>query len=732
MRDLLLMHGIQGSGKSTFIKENNLEPYTICPDKLRLLFEAPIIDPRTGKKSISQKNDKKVWDLVNKLVEEKMARGEFIVIDAMNIDMSTWKKLAEKYRYHIYYKSFLNISLEECIKRNKQREEYKIVSDEVIYNCYERINNAIIPKYTIEIDDDFFKNGIKPIDVNKYENIYVFGDIHGCFDPLNQFFTEHPFSKNNLYIFLGDYLDRGLKNKETIELLFQFINEKNVMFLEGNHSWEKYWANNEIEKIRSREFLINTVNQINSVDKAKLREFCRRWIQMAYIEYNNKKYFLTHAGLGFFPGEKNLRFIPSHDLIRGGKYEDDIDAWYEEKDCDVIQIHGHRNQYEYSVNQFTQTFNLNSSVEFGEPLRVMQISKQGYNFYHYENDSCKGRINPWKQNIETNNIALTMSKSNLTKEEQFILTLRKSNDIIEKILKNNISSFNFKRDVFYSNKWNNLNKIARGLFINTKENKIVARSYEKFFNVNEGNKNTFEFLKQNLKYPISVFMKYNGFLGLMSYDHNINDLHFFSKSTDESDFAYWFKEIAIQKFKQYNKLDEIKEYLKNNDVTMIFEVIDPTNDPHIIQYKSKDIWLLDIIDNTIDFHKKSYDELCKIANKFQLNVKQKEYIINNFDELMYNLNNEFPNVKQEIPFEGFVLEDKNGYMFKFKMSFYLFWKKIRAIKQQIAKNKFNSFNKLNEEERKIVTFITNNFNIDEIDKMSVIDIRNKFNMQGNK
>ena len=725
MRDLLLMRGVPGCGKSSFIKLWNLEPYTICPDEIRLMFQSPVLDPKTGRKSISQKNDKKVWNLVYELVESRMERGEFIVIDAMNIDISSWKKLSDKYRYRIWYQKF-GARLEECIYRNNLREEYKQVPEEVIRNAYKRIQETPVPSYAKEASVELLYGAIKPLNVDQYENIYVFGDIHGCFDPLDNFFKEHPYSQKNLYVFTGDYVDRGYQNRETLEFLINFTNASNVMFLEGNHFWERYWANDEIDKIRSKEFLVNTINQINGIDKSKLREWCRRWIQMAYLTYNENKYLITHAGMGYFPSF-NLRFVPTYDMIKGGKYEDDVDAWWEEKsENDVIQIHGHRNLNKYPVDKFKRSFNLNSAVEFGEPLRIMEISKSGHKFYHYENERCKGRLNPWERVDYSDNVALSMAnKANLSKDEQFVLELRKSTDIAEKTLANGISSFNFKRDVFFSDRWDNLNKIARGLFID-KNCKIVARSYEKFFNFQEGDKNTVDFLRENLKFPVSLYMKYNGFLGLLSYDHNINDLHFFSKSTDEGDFAKWFKEIALAQFKRIKALDEITEYLRNNDVTMVFEVIDPENDPHIVEYPNKRVWLLDIIDNTIEFNKKSYDELCNIAHEFNLNVKNREFGIGNFSDLKYNLENSFPSINPESQFEGFVIEDQNGYMFKYKMPYYNYWKKMRGVKNQIQKGKPYSPNKLDDKGRDIALFMETHFEKEDLEKMSIVEIRKRY------
>ena len=58
MRTLLLMRGAMGSGKSSFIKENGLEPYTLEGDKFRMLLANPAMDEKEFK--ISQKNNDKV------------------------------------------------------------------------------------------------------------------------------------------------------------------------------------------------------------------------------------------------------------------------------------------------------------------------------------------------------------------------------------------------------------------------------------------------------------------------------------------------------------------------------------------------------------------------------------------------------------------------------------------------------------------------------------------------
>lgn len=63
-------------GKSTWIKENGLEQYTLSADNIRLLFQSPVLN-KSGKYEISPKHDNKVWDLLMKLLEDRMNRGEF-------------------------------------------------------------------------------------------------------------------------------------------------------------------------------------------------------------------------------------------------------------------------------------------------------------------------------------------------------------------------------------------------------------------------------------------------------------------------------------------------------------------------------------------------------------------------------------------------------------------------------------------------------------------------------
>ena len=148
MRKLIILRGAQGSGKSNFIQEKNLERFTLSSDTIRLMFNAPELTIDYTE-TIPQFNNKKVWQLLFYLLEERMKKGEFTLVDAIHAskeDLTTYKKLAEKYRYRLYILDFTNVPQEEVKKRNKNRVNYKIVPEYSIERAYKKFVTEEISK----------------------------------------------------------------------------------------------------------------------------------------------------------------------------------------------------------------------------------------------------------------------------------------------------------------------------------------------------------------------------------------------------------------------------------------------------------------------------------------------------------------------------------------------------------------------------------------------------------
>ena len=232
--------------------------------------------------------------------------------------------------------------------------------------------------------------------------------------------------------------------------------------------------------------------------------------------------------------------------------------------------------------------------------------------------------------------------------------MRKNRYITEKKY-GSISSFNFTREAFYDKKWNKQTTKARGLFINTENGRIVARSYDKFFNMNEMPETKFDMLQHKLKFPVTAYVKENGFLGMVSYNPDTDDFFISSKSDPQGDFSAYMRSMFYQ---VGENLDELKEYMKNNDVTFVFECVDMKNDPHIIKYDKSRLFLLDVVKNKMQFEKLPYSKLVQFE-KFGFEVKKKAIQIDNWTDF-YNWYTEVTAEDylydgKEI--EGFVVED---------------------------------------------------------------------------
>jgi len=265
MRTLLLLRGSPASGKTTWIEQNKLKQYTLSSDDIRLLVQSPVLLPN-GKIGITQNNDKIVWEMLFDMLQSRMERGEFTVIDATNsktVEMNRYKELAESYRYRIYCVDFTDVPMEECIKRNNLRPEYKQVSQSAIEKMYSRFATQKIPTGITKINRDELDTILyKPIDLSQYNKIHHIGDLHGCNTVLQEYLKDG-LKDDEYYIFLGDYIDRGIENADVLKFLFSIKDKKNVCLLEGNHE-RALWIYGSDGIAKSSEFEKKTKLQLSN------------------------------------------------------------------------------------------------------------------------------------------------------------------------------------------------------------------------------------------------------------------------------------------------------------------------------------------------------------------------------------------------------------------------------------------------------------------------------------
>ena len=676
MRVLLLFRGSPGCGKSTFIEQNGLKHFALSADDIRCLYSSPAL-LTNGETGISGNNEKIVWDTLFKILEHRMTNGDFCVIDATNsktAEINRYKTLAKEYRYRMYIVDMTDLPIEECKRRNAQRPEVKRVPEEVIDKMYARFATQQIPAGVKTIKPDELDTiWYKPMDLSQYTQVHVIGDIHGCYTALMDYININGgIHKDEAYIFLGDYIDRGIENVEVVNWICEQAKYPNMIFLEGNHErWLWCWGNDVPSKSPEFERVTRLQLEKGNVDKKKVREFYRKLGQCAYFTHNGRTFLVTHGGLSCLP--ENLTKVQTYQMVRGvGNYSDAQivdDSFAENTPDNVYQIHGHRNITKSPIQVNDKCFNLEGDIEFGGKLRAVRITQDDI-------------IPCWVDNTVFKVVDLKPDEDQAPKNDSMFSTvenMRMDRNIYEKKF-GRISSFNFTRDAFERGNWNEVTTKARGLYIDTEECKVVARSYDKFFNINERPETKLANLKLKLTFPATAYIKYNGFLGIVGWNPETDDLLITTKSSPTGDYARWLKEDLYRIYGE-ETVDKIRQYIKENDVSFVFECCDMERDAHIIEYPESKLVLLDIVQNSMNFEHLPYDELCKVAHDMCIEVKEKAFVLNEWADFFawYNevTGEDYTYNGENI--EGFVIEDATGYMVKLKLYYYKMWKRLRGV-----------------------------------------------------
>lgn len=667
MRLLFVTRGIPGSGKSTFLREQGLTPYTLSPDELRLLFSTPQLTTE-GRLVMPSRQDRAVWQLLNEKLEERMARGETTVVDATHTASSYFThyvKLCQKYRYRLVVIDFAAVPLEQCRWYNQQRPEHKVVDEAVLEKMHRRLQSCRLPRQaTVVRSAEEFQAVLanQYEDVGRYRKIHHIGDIQGCYEPLKEYFQRYPLRDDELYIFVGDLLDRGTENDQVLHFVCEeLLPRQNVLFVEGNHDlylWQ--WATGQ--SVTSREFNGRTRQQLEraGIDKQLAVRLMRRMREYVLYEYSGRTVLVTHGGLSTLPPQ--LALLSTDQLVRGvGRYEEVgavDDAFVRQTPEQTFQIHGHRNQQHYPLRYNERCFNLEGKVEFGGELRAVQLDADGFQEVVVPHHQSELRLYP--------------------ENAPLLHQLRTNRHIRETVLPGNISSFHFKPEVFYKQTWTAQTMRARGLFINTLTHDIVIRGYDKFFNIGERRDTELASLAETMAFPVQAWVKENGYLGLVGYDEVLGELVISSKSTTEGEYAETFRRAFRRQYRA--QLAAIAEYLREQHVCLLFEVILPVFDPHIIEYHKDQLVLLEIVERQAQFAARDETECQAFIQRFGGQAKRQAATFTSWQEFVewyekvrgmsYRLDGK--------PVEGFVIEDARGRRWKVKGDYYSFWRHMRT------------------------------------------------------
>ncbi len=145
------------------------------------------------------------------------------------------------------------------------------------------------------------------------------GDVHGHADKLEELLLKMGYSKNNgayshperKVVFVGDYIDRGPKIRETLEIIKAMVESENAIALMGNHEYNALCFHfKETEGGHLRKHLIKNIIQHYETlkqfqNRQKEYEEYLEWFKTLPLFYETETFRVVHACWD----EKNIRFL---------------------------------------------------------------------------------------------------------------------------------------------------------------------------------------------------------------------------------------------------------------------------------------------------------------------------------------------------------------------------------------------------------------------------------------
>lgn len=730
MRNIIIVRGPQGTGKSGFIRKLGLEGHHLSFDKMREAVSGDTV-AISGEMGIPQEHNQLVGALVFESLERRMKGGETIAFEAtlpLAREVAAITSIAVEHRYEILVVDFYDVPVDQAVAANAMRPERIRVPEFAVRRCYEQAASQPLPAdiRTVRVSSmdatdqpaaevmAFLTRQTQIRDVSSYARIVHVGDLQGTLHPLMA--PESPlhggFRDDTLYVFCGDLLDRGVENGDVLRWwIDNAMHRENVLITAGNHE-DHLEIHAAGKPAVSREFRDHTLPQIEAagISREDIAAVAARTLPLFMYRWHGQQVLVTHGGLSRWPSQPHL--IPEAILRKGnGHYGHGIDTmWVEaERDSGLIQVHGHRNSRLLPVLAAeagsAKSFNLEGQVEFGGHMRLAVLDHEGWHTIQIRSrefrtmqqaraiDNAAGRktfddqapITPWAARGDDD--LTPLSDEMLEQFQNHRMVVVNQQDSMP-----HVSSIGFTKSAFYSKTWDQFTTVARGLFIDNIDNSVVARSYEKFFNHGERPETQDAGLQERIVFPVDGFDKLNGFLCITGYSERTGQLIVASKSRVDGPFAEMAQDLVAKKLGAAG-MERLLRFNRDQKASCIFEAIDMGSDPHIIDYAEDRLVLIGCVRRHETFEQVDYDTLVGIAKWLGCEVKERLFPrIRDWRALsaiMERVEND-PKWRRDNPTEGIVFQDSSGngvgadFQWKSKAWFYRNLKRCRSGVERIA------------------------------------------------
>lgn len=240
--------------------------------------------------------------------------------------------------------------------------------------------------------------------------IFVIGDIHGEVSKLFKLLRRiESLDKTAIYVFVGDYIDKGENPMECLQLLDKLSKENKCTFLIGNH--EYIWINLKENDKNAFEYLskyggLNTIKSFNQENIYATKELMVERFSSFFDKlvpfWINEKYVITHSGFEPAFMDKNLKKIPIKKLLFNRYEFIKQERYFKNKKM----IFGHTGFYVPYVDSFKIGIDTAACFLKNQPLTAFCLEEEFFinskgevsHLKYIKSDRCPNivRVKPWR------------------------------------------------------------------------------------------------------------------------------------------------------------------------------------------------------------------------------------------------------------------------------------------------------------------------------------------------
>ncbi len=245
-RTLLILVGVAGSGKSTFVRRFFPDTAIVSSDRCRAMLAD---DERDQSVSAA------AFEIFHLIIDKRLGLGRTTVADSTALRSESRRTLRDSAHQHHAAAVVIAFDVAEETARLRDRDRaQRSVGAAVISSQSQRFRDAL-PNldhegmdavYILsEADLDEAEIHIRGTGEDEQGPFDCIGDVHGCADELEELLTQlgytptapltyvHPAGRRA--VFVGDITDRGPRNIDAMRIVINMVAAGSAVYVPGNH-----------------------------------------------------------------------------------------------------------------------------------------------------------------------------------------------------------------------------------------------------------------------------------------------------------------------------------------------------------------------------------------------------------------------------------------------------------------------------------------------------------------